>query len=223
MAPRPRPLLIEAVLLDVDGTLLDTNRLHAEAWSEILGELGVAASAREIHPLIGMGGKDLARQVSHGRLSPAQLEVATERHEELFRSKYLRRAKPIRGARELLKDLRRLGVRAVVASSGKKEQVEALLRRLRVTSLVEGATDADDVSRPKPAPDIFRAAIRKFRLPRSAVVIGDTPYDVRAARAAGLEAIAVLTGGHGRRALRGAARIYRTVADVRRELVTAVR
>jgi HAD superfamily hydrolase (TIGR01549 family) len=218
-----RLLAIEALLLDVDGTLFDSNELHARAWREVLEERGVRVSLARIRPLIGMGGEDLARALLPKRTSAAELEELADRHSELFERRYLRRVREVPGARDFLRECHRRGLRLVLASSGKEDQVEALVRKLKARRWLEGATSADDVRRPKPAPDLFRAALTKFSLPDATAVVGDTPYDVRAGRAAGLPVVAVLSGGFSRSALRGADRIYPRIGDMREDLVWALR
>lgn len=214
---------VEALILDVDGTLVASNELHARAWREVLADHGVRVPLREIRLLIGMGGEELAAKVLRGRegsLDPATLSDA---HAELFERRYLRKVKEVPGVRRFLRECHRRGLRLVIASSGKEEQVEALIRRLRARPYIEGVTNADDVRRAKPAPDVFRVAVRKFHLPRELAVVGDTPYDVRAARAAGLPVVAVLTGGFSRSALAGADRLYRRIGDLLDDLVWALR
>ncbi|MBA2564217.1 MAG: HAD family hydrolase [Gemmatimonadetes bacterium] len=226
--PQPRkgraPIALEAILLDIDGTLFLSNDPHARAWREVMREQrGLLVPLSRIRPLIGMGGAELAGKLLGGRASRRDLEALADVHEELFRSEYLPSVREVPGAADFLRECRRRGVRVVLASSGKPEQVRELARKLGVTRYIEGATDADDVARAKPAPDLFLAGMRKFRLPNATAVVGDTPYDVRAARAAGLPAIGVLTGGFSRASLAGAARVYGRVGDILEDLVWCVR
>jgi HAD superfamily hydrolase (TIGR01509 family) len=212
------------LLLDLDGTLLLSNDLHVRAWREVLEESGVRVPLRRIRPLIGMGGEDLARTLLPAGTPAARLRRLADRHAGLFERRYLRRVQPVPGARAFLRECHRRGLRLVVASSGKAKQVDALVRRLGARRWIEGATNADEVRRPKPAPDLFRAALAEFDLtPSTTAVVGDTPYDVRAGRSAGLPVLAVLTGGFTRRALRGADRIYPAVGDLIEDLVWALR
>ena len=120
-----RLLALEALLLDVDGTLFDSNELHVRAWREVLGERGVRVTLARIRPLIGMGGEDLARALLPRRVSAAELRELADRHGELFERRYLRRVREVPGARAFLRDCHRRGLRLVLASSGKEDQVEA--------------------------------------------------------------------------------------------------
>jgi HAD superfamily hydrolase (TIGR01509 family) len=220
---RRRLLELEGLLLDLDGTLLESNDLHVRAWREILNEAGVRVSSRRIRPLIGMGGEDLARVLLPSGTPASDLRALADRHADLFERRYLPRVRPVPGARAFLRECRRRGLRLVVASSGKEKQVDALVRRLGARRWIEGTTNADDVRRPKPAPDLFRAALAKFDLSEATAVVGDTPYDVRAGHAAGLPVVAVLSGGFTRRALRSADRLYPRVGDLLDDLVWALR
>ena len=217
------PLPLQALLVGIDGTLFESNDLHARAWREVLAERGFRVPLSTIRPLIGRGGEDLAARATGGRLPRRDLGELADRHEKLFEATYASRVKRVPGARAFLRDCHRRGLRVVLVSSGKAEQVEGLIRRLGAKRWIRGATDADDVSRAKPAPDLFRAAMRKFDLPRETAVVGDTPYDVQAARAARLPSIAVLTGGFSRRSLAGADRLYPKVGDMLEDLVWALR
>jgi HAD superfamily hydrolase (TIGR01549 family) len=217
-------MVVEALLVDVDGTLFASNELHARAWREVFAERGLRVALSAIRPLIGRGGEDLAARLVGDRVPRRELRDLSDRHEELFERAYLPRVEEVPGARSFLRECHRRGLRLVLASSGKQDQVAALVRRLGAARWIEGATHADDVRRAKPAPDLFRAAVRKFDLPHATTaVIGDTPYDIRAARAARLAAIGVLTGGFSRSSLTGAKRIYPRIGDLLEDLVWCLR
>jgi HAD superfamily hydrolase (TIGR01509 family) len=218
-----RPLPVGALLVDIDGTLLESNELHARAWREVLAEAGARVPLFRIRPLIGMGGEDLAARLLGPRTLAERLGELADRHEALFERACLRRVRVVPGAREFLRECHRLGLRVVLASSGKEEQVARLVGKLRARAYIEGATHADEVRRAKPAPDLFRLALRQFGLPAETVVVGDTPYDVRAARRARLPVVAVLTGGFSSRALAGAYRVYARVGDLLEDLAWCLR
>jgi HAD superfamily hydrolase (TIGR01509 family) len=203
----------KAVLFDVDGTLIDTVDLHARAWVEALRHFGVEATFDDLRVQIGKGGD----QLLHGLLPPRRVEREGEAIQsfrgDLFKREYLSQARAFPGVRDLFHKIRSSGLRIVLASSGKADEVEAYKEIAGIADLVHDATSSDDAERSKPFPDIFKAAFDKLGLgdPAEALVIGDTPYDAEAARQAGLATVGVLCGGFPERALReaGCIAIYR--------------
>ncbi len=202
-----------AVLFDVDGTLVDTVDLHAPAWMEALQHFGVEADITDIRLQIGKGGD----QLLPGRIPPNMLEERGEEiqesHSGLFQRKYMSQVRAFPGVRELLDRIRAAGQQIVLASSGPAEEVETHKATANIADLIDDATTADDAERSKPFPDIFEAAFGKLGLSErsDAIVIGDTPYDAEAARAAGLSTIGFLCGGFTEQSLRqaGAMAVYR--------------
>lgn len=205
--------LLKAVLFDVDGTLVDTVDFHARAWVETLGHFGVEADLRDVRAQIGKGGD----QLLPGLVSPAMLEEKAEaiaaHRAELFKREYLPQVCAFPGVRALFERIRSAGIKTVLASSGEPEEVEANKRIADIADLVDDATTSAEAERSKPFPDIFDAAFAKLGLEdrMNAIVIGDTPYDIEAARGAGLRAIGVLCGGFTEGSLReaGAIAVYR--------------
>jgi phosphoglycolate phosphatase-like HAD superfamily hydrolase len=206
------------ILFDVDGTLVDTNYIHALAWSRALRDAGEWAPTNAIHRLIGMGGDLLVRRLI-GHDCPAA-SAARPAH---LRS-LLADARPFPGAAELLGELHRQGVAVVLATSAPADELEALLEILGagdggdIGEAIDAVTTADDVEVPKPAPDVFHAAMQQGGLdPRRSLAVGDTVWDVRAARAAGIGCLAVETGGFSRHELAeaGALHVYRDVQELR--------
>lgn len=202
---RPR-----AVLLDIDGTLLDSNMAHARAWVDVLQEFGyepplVQAAWR----LIGMGGdKVLPELTGIEKVSPAGKKI-TARRREIFLKRYLPTLQPTPGARAFCQRLRDSGIKIVIATSASTEEIDQLLERSGVSDLIQEETSSGDVDASKPDPDIFVAALDKAGYPGDqSVVIGDTPYDVQAAGKAGLRIIAFRSGGWKDEDLRGAVEIY---------------
>lgn len=198
--------MIKAVIFDVDGTLIDTVNLHAQAWVEALEHFGVTVAFQDMRSQIGKGGD----QILHGLLPPEMIEARGEEIQkfrgELFERDYLDKARPFPGVRELFERIRAAGQRAVLASSGKADEVDRYKRIANVADLIDSATSSDDAERSKPFPDIFRAALEKLS-PLDAsetVVVGDTPYDAEAARKAGIKPVGVLCGGFPEEALRAA-------------------
>jgi HAD superfamily hydrolase (TIGR01509 family) len=201
---------IATALLDVDGTLVDSNDSHARAWVEALRESGFDVSFERVRPLIGMGADQLLPALSP-ELTPYTEPGKTiaRRHGEIFKERYAGTLAPTRGARDLLLTLRGGGVACVAATSAKKDELDLLLNRAGVADLIVAASTADDAPASKPAPDIVRAALQRSRAsPSTSVLIGDTKYDIAAATRAGVAAIALRCGGSNDADLAGAAAIY---------------
>ena len=200
---------VRGVILDVDGTLVDSNDAHARAWVEALAEKKVHVSREEARRLIGMGGdKLLPRLAGIDGESPAG-EAISARRSELFRTRYLPGLHAFPGARELVAHLRDRGLTLVVASSARREELGPLLRLVGVEALLDGTTSADDAARSKPDPDIVVSAVERAGLDADELVmLGDTPYDVEAATRAGVRTVAFRCGGWDDPSLRGATAIY---------------
>lgn len=212
--------LPKAVLFDVDGTLLDTSYLHVLAWSRALRECGEWASMSSIHALIGMGSDKLIGRLVGGERP--DLNQAHSRHYSALRDDGL----PIRGARELLKRTAEEGVKVVLATSAKGDEVEDILDRLDARDCVDAVVSSADVKRSKPDTDIFELALEKAGVPASdAIVVGDTVWDIQAAWGCGLPCITVTTGGIAREVLEkaGAAAVYESVAEIERVRLPAHR
>ena len=209
-------MLKHAVLFDVDGTLIDSNDAHVEAWQEALAAEGYAFSRTEIHAQIGKGGDNLLPSLLPG-VAADILERIDRAHGDFYKRDFLPRVEPFAGAKELLKKLVERGHTVVFASSASRNEVNQYVELLDADGLLSGTTSKDDVARSKPCPDIFTAALARTAYPaQSAIVIGDTPYDMIAARRAGIDAIAVLSGGFGEEELRSCqpVAIYRDVAEL---------
>lgn len=206
---------IRAVLLDVDGTLLDSNDAHAAAWVDVGREFGHIIEFGDVRRLIGMGGdKVLPRLTGLSETSEPGARML-KRRGEIFRERYLPGVRTFAGARELLRRLRADGRRLVVATSASEDDLNALLAHGGLDELIDSATDSDDADESKPAPDIVEAALRKTGQPAAHVVmLGDTPYDVTAARRAGVTIIALRCGGWKDHELDGAAEIYDDPAEL---------
>jgi phosphoglycolate phosphatase-like HAD superfamily hydrolase len=188
---------IDTVLLDVDGTLVDSNDAHAHAWVEALAEAGVTRTFDSVRSLIGMGADQLLPHVSTALAATREPgKTAARREGEIFKQRYLHTIRPMDGARELLLTLKSHGVRCVVATSASNDQVDALLEVAMVGDLIVARATGNDAEQSKPAPDIVHAALlaARSRLVNS-VMLGDTRYDIEAAHAAGLPAIALRCGG----------------------------
>ncbi len=200
-----------AILVDIDGTLVDTNYFHAVAWWRAFQDIGEDVPMSRIHPLIGMGSDQLVERLI-GRPSDDASD-AHSRHYEPFKKEI----KAFPQAAELLAELDRRGARVVLATSSDEEDLERLREAVGADEAVHGAVSKGDVDHSKPSPDIFEAALKKFDLDRDrTLVIGDTAWDVEAAAKLGLGVVGVLTGGTTREQLEeaGAIAVYEDVAEL---------
>ena len=211
---------VQGVLLDLDGTLIDSNDAHARAWVDTLTEAGHQASYEQVRKLIGMGGDRLVTEVTGlGDDTQASTDLR-ERRKTVFKERYLSQVRPFPRVKDFLARLDAVGLPHVIATSASAEDLSALLRQGGLSHggfahLEEQATSSSDAEESKPAPDIVQAAARKLGLPASALVlIGDTPYDVTAASRAGIDCIAVRSGGWTDEGLSGAIAVYDGCADL---------
>jgi HAD superfamily hydrolase (TIGR01509 family) len=206
------------VLFDVDGTLCDTNYLHALAWSRALADAGQWAPMNAIHRLVGMGGDQLIPRLL-GHDCPEAARARPGRYREL--------AGDIRAfprADDLLHRVHQLGLAVVLATSAPDDELRLLRDVLGADDDIDGQTSADDVERSKPEPDVFATAMERFSVdPRHALAVGDSVWDVEAARAAGIGCVAVESGGFSRHELSeaGARHVFRDVAELADQLLTS--
>ncbi len=203
------------MILDVDGTLVDSNDAHTRAWVEALAEQGVAVPFEKVRRLIGMGGDKLLPRVSGLQEDSPEGKRVSERRREIFLARYLPHLRPTRGARELLHHMKDHGLRLVVASSAKKEELKGLLRVCGADEVIQSKTSSDDVENSKPDPDIVHAALKEIALSAAEVLmLGDTPYDVESAGRAQVGVIAFRCGGWGDAELGGARAVYDDPGDL---------
>ena len=187
---------IRGVILDIDGTLVNSNDAHARAWVSAFAESGFYVSFNTVRQLIGMGGDKLMPALTGLDPKSAEAERIGETRSELFLDEELRSLQPTRGARSLLEHLLGVGFELVVATSAKDDEVRALLEQAGVSDLIQLASSADDAERSKPDPDIVQAALRLSGSQAAhSAMLGDTPYDVEAAARARVPAIALRCGG----------------------------
>lgn len=206
---------LEGVLLDVDGTLIDSNDAHARSWSDALGEFGRAVPPHRVRPLIGMGGDKLLPELLGADSDSETGRAFSERRATIFLERYVPHLRLTPGAKELVKRLQQEGLRLIVATSAKKAELNAMLEQVGLDDLIDRKTSASDAEKSKPDPDIVEAALEKAALSaRATLLLGDTPYDVEAAARASVETVALLCGGWDADALRGAIAIYRDPADL---------
>lgn len=208
----------EAVIFDIDGTLIDSVDLHARAWVEAFAHFGYHVPFEQVRPQIGKGGDQLMpafisvevlRQIGH------ELE---QYRSDLFKRTYLPHVKSFPEVRDLLLKIRENDQRVALASSGKKDEVKEYKRIAQITDLVDVETSADDAERSKPASDIFRVVLAKLSplLPSHVLVVGDTPYDAEAAYKVHLKTVGLLSGGTPLDRLRaaGCIAVFQSPADL---------
>jgi HAD superfamily hydrolase (TIGR01509 family) len=200
---------LKAVLFDVDGTLVDSNDAHAAAWVKAFIEYGVAVGPAHVRRCIGMGGDKLMPEVSGIEEDSPRGQAIAGRRAEIFERDYLPKLKAFKGARDLVAAITERGLTAVAASSASKDDLKALLKVAGVEDLMDEKTSSDDAEDSKPDPDIIHAALKRAPAsPAEAIMIGDTPYDIEAARRAGVAAIAFRSGGWKDGDLKDAIAIY---------------
>lgn len=212
---------IKAVLMDIDGTLVDTNDAHAKAWVDALAEGGYNVPYGAVRPLIGMGSDQLLPRVVKVEGESPEGQALSEAWKRIFQHDYLPHVQVLPGATDLLKALHAKGLRVVAASSGAGEIADALLALVNASDCFCAKTTADDAKKSKPEPDLLHAALKKAGThPEAAVLIGDTPYDIEAARAAGIGVIALRSGGFSDADLSGALAVYDDPADLLKNLAS---
>ena len=209
---------MRAVIFDIDGTLLDSVDLHAQAWVEAFAHFGVETDAAKVRSQIGKGGDELMPVfLPPERIEREGKEIESYRS-DLFKRKYLPEVRPFPAVRPLFERIRAADLKIALASSGKGPEVERYQEILGIADLVDVVTSSDDADRSKPHPDIFEAAAQKLEGfgKDEMIVIGDTPDDAQAASKAGLRTIGVLCGGFPEADLSGAGcvAIYRDPQDL---------
>ena len=204
-----------AAILDVDGTLVDTNYQHAIAWYRAFRQHEIVLPIWRIHRHIGMGGDQLVGLLC-GELVEEEKGDDIRAAEKILYFELIEEVRPLEGSRELIDDLKRRGHPVVLASSAKKEEVEHYLDLLDARELTDDWTTSADVEATKPRPDLVQAALDKAGT-KEGVMVGDTTWDCEAAKRAGVPAIAVLTGGFSEAELReaGAVGVYTSIAELR--------
>jgi HAD superfamily hydrolase (TIGR01509 family) len=209
--PEDRP----AILVDVDGTLVDTNYFHTVAWWRAFQDIGDDVPMSSIHPLIGMGSDQLVE-----RLIGRESDEASDAHSRHY-GPFKEEIKAFPKAADLLTELNQRGGQVILATSSGEEDLERLREAIDAEDAIDDAVSKGDVDHSKPSPDIFEAALKKFDLdPAKTLVIGDTRWDVEAAAKLDLGVICVLTGGSTRQQLEqaGAIAVYADVAELLAEL-----
>jgi HAD superfamily hydrolase (TIGR01509 family) len=206
-------------ILDLDGTLVDTNYHHAIAWFRAFLRHDVVVPVWRVHRHIGMGGDQLVAAVAGDEVEESAGDDIRDAEAELYRE-LIDEVRTMEGSRELIEELRKQDNAVVLASSAKDWEVEHYIDLLDAREIVDAWTTSADVEKTKPEPDLIKTALEKVDADGQAILIGDTVWDVEAAKRAGVETLAVLTGGFSEQELRdaGARDVFTSVDELRREL-----
>jgi len=209
---------VGAALLDVDGTLIDSNYQHALAWFRAFREHGFVLPVWRIHRAIGMGGDQLVPALLGKDVDEKQGDDIRDTRGPIYKE-LMPEVQPLEGAHELIADLKERGLTIVLASSSPEDDLEHYLELLDARDLADAWTTEEDVEATKPAPDLVRAALGKAGTD-DAAMIGDTRWDVEAAGKAGIETVCLMTGGWSEQELRdaGAVAVFESVDDLRKRL-----
>jgi HAD superfamily hydrolase (TIGR01509 family) len=206
---------VRGVILDIDGTLVDSNDAHTCAWIEALAERGITVPFKKVRERIGMGSDRLLPAVSGVREDSAEGKQISKRCKEIFKARYLPCLHAFPGVKDLLRRMHGEGLKLAVATSAAKDELQPLLDLCGADGLIEPATSSADVAESKPAPDVVNAALKQLKLPAAEVVmLADTPYDIESAGRAGVGVIAERCGGWNDAGLTGAIAIYNDPADL---------
>lgn len=203
-------------ILDIDGTLVDTNYHHAIAWYRSFRDNGIVLPIWRIHRHIGMGGDQLVGALTDERTEDEKGDAIRDTEKEIY-MKLIDEVEPMKDSRELLQECKRRGHSLILASSAKEDEVDHYLGLLDARELADAWTTSADVESTKPQPDLVNAALeRAGEGAGEGVMVGDTPWDVKAASSAGVETLVVRTGGFGEDELRdaGAAAVFESVAEL---------
>jgi HAD superfamily hydrolase (TIGR01509 family) len=209
--------MVKALLCDIDGTLVQSNWLHAQAWQAAFAELGINLEVEELRRQIGKGGDQLIPVFVPWWKRRQVEEPLKEFRKFVFQTEYLPRVEPIPRVREFLLRLKDAGIRLALASSAGKQDLLSYKKIAGIEDLIDEESSADDAQRSKPHPDIFEATLERLRLkPAEVLALGDTPYDAEAAGKAGVWTIGVTTGGWSREDLlaAGCIEVYRNVGEL---------
>jgi len=209
--------MIEAVLCDIDGTLVQSNWLHASAWKDAFAQIGIDVPLEDVRRQIGKGGDELIPVFVPWWKREAVEQPLKRYREFIFREQYLSQVKPFPKVRELLQHMKQAGIKVSLASSAHQKDLEDYKRIANIEDLVEKSSSSDDASRSKPHPDIFEATLKKLGVQsKNALALGDTPYDAEAAGKANVWTVGVTTGGWTESELMaaGCIEVYKDVAEL---------
>ncbi len=207
----------KALLTDIDGTLVQSNWLHAEAWRVAFAEMGMNIELEAIRRQIGKGGDELIPVFVPWWKRPIVEEPLKTLRKYVFQHGLRQQVQAIPGVRDLMLRVRAAGIKVAVATSSEKDDLRVMLHLASVDDLMDEQATANDAKQAKPNPDIFSAALKKLGLgPTECIALGDTPYDAESAGKAGIRTIGVMTGGWSRQELldAGCVEVYEDAADL---------
>ena len=210
---------MQAILLDIDGTLVDSNDKHADCWVEAFAHFDKKVEWDVVRQQIGKGGDLLVPDTLNAREMRQIGEKLKKYRGELWKKKYMKSVQPFPGVREALKVFRERGLKLAFASSSNPDEVEYYVSLLGADDLLEGSTSKEDAQLSKPSPEIFQAALEQVGTDRAkTLVAGDTPYDILAAHRAGIAVAALLCGGFPREMLAKAEFLFDDIPTLVKEL-----
>lgn len=209
-------MAVQGVILDIDGTLVLSNDIHAQAWVEAFAAFGYSVPFEKVRPLMGMGGDHvIPLLVPELNDKEGDGKAIADRRKELILNELGQKIVSANGSRDLVLKMQAEGLKLTIASSAKPEELDVLLKAAQVDDLLHEATTSADADASKPAPDIVEAALQKSQFePTQVVMLGDTPYDIESAGKAGVAVIAMRCGGFSDDQLAGAIAIYNDPADL---------
>ena len=212
---------LKGILFDIDGTLIDSNDIHCDAWLEAFEHFGKQIERNVMRHQIGKGGDLLVPDLLNAREMQTFGKKLQKYRGELFKKKYMERVKPFPASHRVVKALHDRGVKIAVASSANPDEVEYYTGLLGIKELLGGSTSKEDANLSKPSPEIFEAALERIGTdPKRTLVVGDTPYDVLAAHRAALPVAAVLCGGFERELLTKSEFLFDDVEDLMENIQT---
>ncbi|HEX8074110.1 MAG TPA: HAD family hydrolase [Thermoleophilaceae bacterium] len=206
--------MARTAILDIDGTLVDTNYQHAIAWYRAFRQHDIVLPIWRIHTHMGMGGDQLVESLTNAETEEEKGDDIRAAEKALYMA-LIEECEPMDGARRLIEVLKERGRTVILASSAKEDEVDHYLDLLDVRELADGWTTSADVDATKPEPDLVEAAIEKGG-GDSAAMLGDTPWDCKAAKRAGIDTMALMTGGFSEQQLReaGAVAVFESIAEL---------
>lgn len=209
-------MTFQAVILDIDGTLVLSNDAQARAWCEAFADAGYDIPFERVRPLIGKGGDQVIPELVPGlNDQEGKGKSISERRKELILNRYGPTLTPANGSRDLVLRIQNAGLQLAIASSATEAELNILLKAAQVEGLIQEATTSGDAEASKPAPDIVAVALSKLQMdPRQVVMIGDTPYDIESAGQCGVGVIALRCEGFADSQLAKALAIYDDPADL---------
>lgn len=209
--------MVKAILCDIDGTLVESNWLHASAWKDAFAAMNIELELEDLRRQIGKGGDQLVPVFVPWWKRQVVQEPLEAYRKFVFQTDYMPQVRPFPHVRDLFLHIREHGIRIALASSAGQQDLEAYKKLANVEDLIDASTSADDARRSKPHPDIFSATLEKLSLDaKDTLALGDTPYDAESAGKAGVFTVGVMTGGWSEQDLlsAGCIEVYRDLGDL---------